>query len=106
MVGTRWAHHGRHFLQRRTRRLGYLRISRLPNERWPLLRNEIRRPFLHWPRPRQLGRGRRTVRLPPFPRRGTLRQVTAPAPTPTLALAQQENPRQKLLLRPVERHIL
>src|SRR5687767_2787141 len=109
MVRTCWSHHGRHLLQRRTRRSRHLGISRLPDERRPLLRNETGRPLLYRPRPRQLGRRRPTLRLPPFPRRGALRRLRSLPLALALALAlalEQEPLHRQLLLRPAERHIL
>ena len=61
--GWKWSEHvgpamGATSCERRARRPRHLRISRLPDERRPLLRNESRRSFLHRARARQLGRRR------------------------------------------------
>src|SRR5947207_81868 len=74
MVATCRTHNRRRLVRSRTHRPRYLRLGRLPDERRTLLRNETGRSFLHWSRPRQLGRRQRALCLAPFSRRGVLRK--------------------------------
>src|SRR5439155_1220962 len=65
----------RRFLRSGTCRHGYVRLRRVPDEGRALLRDAGGRCVLHGPRPRQLGHGRRAVRVAPFSWRGTLREA-------------------------------
>jgi len=56
-----------------TCRFGCLRLCRLSNAGWPLLRDARGRSLLYRTWPRQLGGRRGAVCLPPFSWRGTLR---------------------------------
>src|SRR5262249_13794945 len=72
MVGPRGSSNWGNVMRGGTRRFGFVRLRRLPDEGREVLRNASRRFVLHRPRPRQLGGRRRALCFLAFFGRGTL----------------------------------